>query len=524
MMMKEMIESFTDFPLEICGECTNGLEALEIAKRQKPDIILSDIEMPLMNGFQLARAVRIVCRDIRIIFCSMYNEFEYAKEALYLESYGYVLKPIDPLELKECIRKVTGSIMEKSGVQKENENLRNILELNKPVIVESLLKDIIYGINKNSADIWEKIEYYGIPLRRGIFILGLVEIDDYYEIAGRLSIDRRQLLSLRVYNKVKDRQYGSTDKLATKLDDSHFLLIFSILRDQPKDQAIKSVNEFCECIVADFANTDLSVTMSVSATCNKVEEISKLLEQCNYLMRLKYSLGKGKVIYDSDVPSSTVKPAIDFNTMLKEIRFLLNSGSREEIVGFIHGALDNMPVNVEDQHFRNICFSVVICIQVVVYEQNESFKDIFGDQNLLWEKLMRFETIVDTKNWLCNTLVFINRYFAEKAASREESTVRRIKEYIERNLLSEISLESLAKELYYTPNYLNLIFRKSTGATIFDYIVGCRMEKAREMLHDPRLKLYEIAETLGYSHTAYFSNVFKKYSGMTPKEFRERLI
>ena len=522
-IMREMIGSFKDLELEVCGECSNGLEALEAARRQKPDIILSDIEMPIMNGFQLARNIRKELRDTRLIFCSMYSEFKYAKEALYLESYGYVLKPIDPLELKECICKVTGRIMENSMIQKENENLRSILEENKPVIIESLIKDIIYGMNKNSPDIWEKVEYYGIPLQKGVFLLGFVEIDDYYEITEQLTIEKRQILSMRVYKKIRDFQSDSICSFTTKVDDSHFLIIFSAPPGRPAELVTDSVGEFCERVVADFLNTDISVTMSISSECTRIEEVSSLLEQCMYLMRLKYSLGKGKVIYNSDVPSSTAKTNVDFNEMMKEIRFLLNSGNKKEIEDYIYEIFDKAPANAGMQHFKNICFCVIICVQVVVYEQNESFKEIFDDENLLWEKLMRFETIVDSKNWLYNTLLFVNEYLSAKAASREEAIVRRIKESIEKNLLSDISLASLAHELYYSPNYLNLIFRKSTGGTIFDYIVGCRVKKAMEMLTDPKLKLYEIAEKLGYSHTAYFSNVFKKYAGLSPKEYRERL-
>jgi two-component system response regulator YesN len=113
-----------------------------------------------------------------------------------------------------------------------------------------------------------------------------------------------------------------------------------------------------------------------------------------------------------------------------------------------------------------------------------------------------------------------NLHVKQQENSQNRMLVKNILKYLETQCQTAVNLELLSEQFHYSPNYLNFIFKKETGMTVYDYLTRCRMEKAKQLLADGEKKVYEVAEAVGYTHTAYFSNLFKKHTGQSPKEFR----
>lgn len=526
--LKEILRSFEDMNIRIVAECEDGRQVLDFIRSSPPggmpDIVISDIEMPVMTGFELAGNIMRDFPGIRIIFCSLYNEFEYAREALYLDSYGYILKPVNRDELRACLEKTLGRIDVESRRTKEYEDLKKALYDSRPVLIEDFGKSLVYGLNRNKADIWSKLDFLGLRLDKSAFVLSLTEIDDFDEITRSMSMEQKQILSLKVYERIKRVVEGTQGLLSVKLDDSHFALLYSFQENLSDADRMKQVKAVCSRITYEFEKSDISLSTAVSGSCAEIIGINDLYEQCRYIIRYKYSLGKGKVLYDRDIPSGVKGADLNLNQLQKDIRFLLNSGSEAEINAYVDGLFRNVLPGADEPYCKNLCFSIINCMQVVLQENNESFKAVFSEENLIWEKLLRFETIVDAQKWIANIFVFIRSHLDRRNTSKNEGIIREVKKYVENNYTKDLTLEVISADLYYSPNYMNHIFKQQTGETIFDYITRFKIEKAKEMLADPKVKLYEVAETLGYSHTPYFSSVFKRYTGLTPKEYRERCV
>jgi two-component system, response regulator YesN len=520
--LKELLGTFKDLEIEVIGSCENGNQALEFISKNQPEIIISDIEMPGMNGFEMARIIRKEYPNIKMIFCTLYNQFEYAKTALCLDGYGYILKPVDSNELRECITRVIGLITTQTQQTKENDYLRTILYESKPILIENFIRELVYGLNNDIRDIWDRIEFLKLDIKEGMYSVALLEIDDYEKITSNQTIEQKQIFSVKVYERIKKAASGIRATVLTRIDDFHFVIISNLVKAIEGEECIKVLSEICNKLLREFYQSDISISIAVSSYCKKITEIYNLFEQCNYILRYKYSLGKGKIIHNRDIPSSMICPDINYNAIQKEIRFLLNSGNSEEIGLYIDQLFENIPGNAGEQYLKNFSFCFVICIQTVLSENNDDFKRVFDDDKLIWEKLLKFETILDVRNWLKNLAVFINEYLMKKNSNKNKVTSTEVKRYVEKNYKNDLSLEVISADLFYSPNYLNNIFKQETGDTIYEYVCKYRIEKAKEMLSDPRVKLYEVADSLGYSHTAYFSNVFKKYAGLTPKAYRER--
>ena len=525
--IRSLLTGFMHLDIQITGEAENGLQALELIEESHPDIVISDIEMPLCDGFELARNIRMNYPNTKIIFCSLYDEFEYARQALYFGGYGYLLKPIDPNELEQCIQHVTGKISDESAEQrrsKESEEIRSIFAMYQPVLAENTLKEILYGVPQSSVPgLWDRLAYLGLNLSPGLFGVAYFEIDDFETITRADSFEKRQVFSLRITRRIQENLGSEESPPLVRLDDAHIAVIFNHTTPDPALLS-KRAYDACTRVLVDFLKSDVSLTISLSQPCASMDEIAGLYQQCLYQMKHKYLLGKGKIILPEDVPSTRTAPDLDLNAVLKEVRFLLNSGAYPEINAYVGHLFYNIPRGAGEAYLKNLCFYLVICAQTVLNENNETFDGVFHSEIQIWEKLSGFETIEDATAWIVEIMALCNQYLAGKSSTSNAQIVERVKKYVECNYVKNISLEDMAADLFYSPNYINRIFKQVTGETIFNFASAYRIEKAKEMLLDPRIKLSGVSEALGYSNPAYFSFIFKKATGLTPKEYRERMV
>lgn len=528
--IRSVLTGFSDLNVHTIREAENGFQALEQIEKDAPDIVISDIEMPVCDGFELARAIRIRYPRIKIIFCSLYDEFDYARRALYFGGYGYILKPINPEELKQCILRATGHLTDEALRQRdrqEYETLRKVLDEYRPVLVEDLLRTLIMnGLQTSEASLWERIAYLRIGLAKGAFAVAYVEIDDLEKLASAETFEQRQIFRLKLYRRMEEVLRGEGNLTILPLDDAHFAILINQTEagDVSSSGVHKKVYHCCTKLLAEFAKSDVSLTISVSEPCASLQGVHNLYEQCLYLMKHKYLLGKNKIILPEDVPSTRTTPDFDFNAIQKEVRFLLNSGTAVDIEQFIDQLFRAAPPYANAVYFKNLCFSIVICMQIALTENHEALSDTSNTQTPVWETLLRFETVADASRWIKTILIDNQSLLAVRSQHHNSQMVEKIKKYIESNYTRNFNLDVLAADLFYSPNYLNRIFKQETGETIFEYATTFRMEKAKELLHDPNIKLQGVSEALGYSNPAYFSSVFKKSTGMTLKEYRERYL
>lgn len=524
--IRSLLTSFSHLNIQITGETENGLQALEQIETNCPDIVISDIEMPLCDGFELARNICMHYPEIKIIFCSIYDEFEYARQALYFGGYGYILKPIDPNELEQCIQRVTGQISDETKehrLRQESEEIRSIFGMYQPVLVENLLKEILYGAPQSQLPgLWDRLAYLRSNLSPGVFVVVYFEIDDFETLTRGDSFELCQVFSLRITRRIQEILAGESSAHLVRLDDAHFAVIFNAATaDHPL--LSNRAYDFCNHVLVDFLKSDVSLTISLSQPCGNISEIAGLYQQCLYQMKHKYLLGKGKIILPEDVPSTRAAPDLDFNAILKEVRFLLNSGTCPEINTYVDQLFNNLSLGAGEAHLKNLCYYLVIFTQTVLHENNETFTDVFQSEIQVWDKLNCFETIEDASAWIKEIMSLSYRHLAAKSSTSNTQIVDRVKRYIEYNYVKNISLEEMAATLFYSANYINRIFKQETGETIFNYAYTFRIEKAKEMLLDPKIKLSSVSEALGYSNSAYFGFIFKRATGLTPKEYRERM-
>lgn len=527
--LRLMLEHITDLNITVVGEAENGEDALELALANQVDIVFTDIEMPVCDGFQLAVELRKRLPQTKVIFFSLYDAFEYARRALYFGGYGYLLKPIDPHELETCIKTVLGVIYNEERERRKEAETAEILAMHRqlmPVLKDNLLRNVLLGYSPGeSFRVWDELAYLGIRLERGWFSLALVEIDDFDLITGYDNLDKRRIVGVKIRRYIQadlDNDHNTSLNIhLIPIDDSHYGILFNDASGTPDDLHHAMLRN-CARLLSVFQKTDASITISISDVCDSIEQVRGLFQQCNYQMKYKFMLGKGVIIQAGDIQPGKIPPDLDFNNVLKDIRFLVNALTPAEIQRYITDYFAVVLPTANETQLRTLCLYILICVKTVIEENKESFSSVLGSEERIWEKLHGVETIAEAMEWIKFVLIECNIYIAQKSQSKNAKLVEKVKVFIEENYTSDINLDNLAASLYYSANYINRVFKQITGETIFNYTLAFRMEKAKKMLKDPGIKLSGVSEALGYSNPSYFGMIFKKATGLTPKEYRIR--
>lgn len=227
---------------------------------------------------------------------------------------------------------------------------------------------------------------------------------------------------------------------------------------------------------------------------------------------------KAKKVIDSFYKANV--KIIDLNEMQNDINILLTSSNTSNIKEYVNNLFKDDIFISDEMHIINLCFSVIMCIVSLLKEKNEKLNIFSYSHGLLWKSLLNFKASTDACNLIEDLLIYTNQYLLNNSDNKYSAIAEKIKKFIEKNYLKNITVSTIAEKFDYTPNYISYIFKKCFSKNILDYIIELKIIKAKELLTDKNNKISEIAHVLGFSSTSYFCSVFKKYTLLTPKEYR----
>lgn len=512
--------------IQIVGEAENGQEGIEKAKLLKPDIIIADIVMPQKDGFKMFEEIKCFLPDIKIIFISCYDNFNFVKTALNVNAMGYVLKPIVTGELLDTICKVSGIHLRELQKKKEDEEIKRRLMESLPVLKEQFLKDILFGVCKNEDDLWERNNFLSTGLFPGQFSVLLLELDDYYQKTAELSEENKQMLSLKIREFLSSIKFDLHVKIhisVTSMDKSRFAIILNF--HSSEECASNEITEKISGQIKKAVNSSFNynVTMSISNRTTQILHLHHCYQQCLDALKFKFYLGTDQIIYYSDIyhhNKSLPFQNISMSQLQQDLKYLIMTGNLNEIDQFITNLFAETMFGLDNQYVQYMCLHIISSLQIHLFEMNESLRNIFEDEASVFQKLLRFETIIDLRQWLKNIIWAVSSYLSKKNSTRNIKIIMIIKDFIRTHYNENITINEIAQSVYLSPSYANFIFKKETGYTLIEYLTKIRIDKAKELLKNSLLKVYEIAEEVGYNNTSYFSSVFKENVGMTPLEYR----
>ncbi|MEQ8154312.1 MAG: response regulator [Clostridiaceae bacterium] len=489
----ETIRDYVDWAalgIKIAGTSKNGRDALAKADELKPDIIITDIKMPIMDGVEFSKKLREFNSTSKLIFLTGYDDFSYVKNAFDVEASNYILKPFSMKDLTESINKA------KSELEKDRLASDSI-----KVFAENKFRSILEGKISDTEDA----------------ITSLKKVSEHnftscsYILMAAYSDDK-------ILDDLKHAAL-SIDEYAQVLDYDSFYIIL-INYELIKDTGIEETASEIQRMVTDTFTSHLDILYSESSL--QLPELKNAYDKLISFKDILFYNEKNSIINISKVVK---KPEIfiDIPSMEHKITEVLFSYDQEKVEQVIN---DFFSYITENKLPKNAVFEALFNILLYLWEEFFKFNpDLSAEapaRNVLWNELMECRDIHDAKRLTAEQINNIASHLILKHEDKNQFIIDKIMKFIEKNYSKPITINDVADEVFLSPNYIRNIFKKKTGETFLEYLTTFRMKKAAELLKDKNLKVHEVSNMVGYENVSYFCSIFAKKYLVTPSEYRNK--
>lgn len=528
MVIRRGIKNSIDWEKEgyiFCGEASDGELAYPMIIKEKPDILITDIRMPFMDGLELCKLVKEELPNIKILILSGYDEFDYAKEAIRLGVTEYLLKPISSGKLLEALNGVSESIRrekeDKDLVRKYMEEMRENTEHEK----QKFFEQMIVG-NLSMADALETGKKYEMNLSAGMYNLLLFRFT-----LGEENRKSGELLGEAEYaiKKLTERlEY--VFEFQRDVEGWAFLLMAD--NEEQMSERVKELSKDLEEIMKNYST--IAYFGGIGQPVARLRELEESFREAERALAARFTMELNRIISVEDIRMAQNVDTLDdieitsfgeiekTRTMLEKF---LNNGAEDEIDEFVDVYINELP----EENLKSVLMRqyIIMDAYIVMMSFCEKIEGIEGEMQAQSEELKNsmktIQTLEEIKNYIRMLLKKIIGVRDTISGRRYSDIIEIAKDQIRKTYMSdEISLNTIAAEVGMSPSYFSSIFSKEMGKTFVEYLTEIRMDRAKELLMCSSMKTSEIGYEVGYKDPHYFSYIFKKTQNCTPKEFRAR--
>ncbi|OKP90300.1 response regulator [Paenibacillus sp. P32E] len=524
--------NWTEQGIELIGTADDGDTGLELIKELKPDIVLTDVQMPAMDGIRMAAEVREVLPFAKIVFISGHNDADYLRSALQIHAVDYLLKPIRRKELVSVLSKVTESLdaedRERSRVKEMQVKLAQSLPLLRERFLLSVISDSIHP-----AHIREKLEFLDLPLLSASdYMVVVIMIDDVPQVLDSRSEQDKQLLSYTVLNIIQELIDKQMRGVTFEKQPGEYVGI--LLTPQLEDGATEEAEEvqspeqelllLAESIRGNLRQwLKLSVTIGVGEGVNSLSELPSSYKQARGAADQKWYLGKNRILTMDKLESGDYLQYRYEAEWGERVLSALRSGDWERTLNELEQIFARLEQNRRhgSRYAQNVSLHLILQSGQVMLELNGMTEEWEQKEMEAWKQVMRQETMRDLLHYTAEYLQEVCEYSLLKRSGKSSEVIERVRLLIGQRYAENLSASDIAEGVYLSPTYVRLLFKQETGETLFEYLTKVRIEQAKHMLRNPQNKLYEVCYAVGYTDPSHFSKLFKKITGSTPSAFRE---
>ena len=528
MVIRRGIKNSIDWEKEgyiFCGEASDGELAYPMIIKEKPDILITDIRMPFMDGLELCKLVKEELPNIKILILSGYDEFDYAKEAIRLGVTEYLLKPISSGKLLEALNGVSESIRrekeDKDLVRKYMEEMRENTEHEKQKFFEQMIAG-----NLSMADALETGKKYEMNLSAGMYNLLLFRFT-----LGEENRKSGELLGEAEYaiKKLTERlEY--VFEFQRDVEGWAFLLMAD--NEEQMSERVKELSKDLEEIMKNYST--ITYFGGIGQPVARLRELEESFREAERALAARFTMELNRIISVEDIRMAQNVDTLDdieitsfgeiekTRTMLEKF---LNNGAEDEIDEFVDVYINELP----EENLKSVLMRqyIIMDAYIVMMSFCEKIEGIEGEMQAQSEELKNsmktIQTLEEIKNYIRMLLKKIIGVRDTISGRRYSDIIEIAKDQIRKTYMSdEISLNTIAAEVGMSPSYFSSIFSKEMGKTFVEYLTEIRMDRAKELLMCSSMKTSEIGYEVGYKDSHYFSYIFKKTQNCTPKEFRAR--
>ena len=486
-----------DLSITEVKEAFDGLNALEILDNYEPDIILTDVRMPRLNGIELSFKARELYPNCSIIFMSGYSDKEYLKSAIHLKAISYIEKPIDLYELENSLKTAVSEVQKSKILYK---NIKN-----------NIVLDLINSKSNTEIDVLLSSHYNldtYITLKDRSFVIVFLNLINTFDLDKNLFISDLEKI-INMYN---------IKPLISFINKKQIILNLFLPKN---DNLFINSNEFSSLLYAlnEYINQFTPLYICVGNVTNNIYNINSAYKNLCKVVNSTFFYNYNSIIY---FDKFIELPYVLDNNIYEKFEHALTTEDMDTLISLVNTLTYEIKAfpNTSISYVRDIYYNLLL--KLINFSKDRKI-DLSNslDSNNFFEDILQFNNIFDINYYLLDKINSLFKILDER--NKNDKPILNILRFIHENYFDvNLSLEEISKNIFLTPAHICVIFKDYTNTTVNKYITEYRLDKAKKLLKDPSIKMNEIASKVGYRDGNYFAKTFKKEIGYSPSEYRRK--
>lgn len=504
--------------LQVVGQTGNGLEAISLANELQPDIIFLDIKMPTINGLEVAKKIKNKLKKVKIVITTAYEEFSFAQEAVKIGVTDYLLKPVRPKEIIRILQTLKKEIEQENSRSLEEQRLKQRLAMVMPFLKVGFLNDLLAGRIESAKELEERASFLNFRLLASAVMV--IHIDKFLKVTSNQPELNRQLLKKQIFKIIKKSAKSLPTTLTAPIGGNRFVAVYSP-EEQDTEQIRSNILKLGEKIRSLIkAETPATVSLGIGHYYPEPIDICLSYQEALKALNNRYFIGNNQVIHIQDLEHYH-RSAFPYSYR-KERHFLekVRTGNNEETKEALLELLEKciIPYSNSLETLRSSIAELLVVLSRTLAEIGGDSQDFSAFAYV--QQLSNLNNVEEITKWL---LELVDEALEQNKQTKQDlsnQVVTTAEKYLKENFHRNISLEDISNYVHLSPFYFSRIFKKETGLNFIEFLTKLRIEEAKKLLVTSDEPVVNIANLVGYNEPNYFSRVFRKLVGMTPKQYK----
>lgn len=525
-MISLLIVEDNNFERESLKECINwelvgigniftasdGHEGLEMIKKHHPDIVLTDIKMPRMDGLEMLEQVNKMDIKPKFVFFSAFEDFSYVKQAMRRGAVNYLLKPVNQRELIQTIREVANTIIDEKLNEDERKRYREEYNRYVNMIKINFLKDLILSEQRKKAqDIY--LNMSGVYLKmHAAYRIASVEI--FYHYSEKKDI---HTCNNRITHALSIGSIRSNAECFFN-DAGILIILFHSIKNETDFENIMPLILDTLTTLKEKMNFDYFV--GVSSLSTDITHLNNLYKQSISMLEKRIILGYGHVEYYTGAESNKTTTSDGQGKIDNIIRNVVNRIFTGQEIDSTFEELENTLKMYYSNNMEGIQSVLVKLVSDLISNSLTHGKDKDESEYEIYQNVIKARSLPGALAYVKQLCENIQGKLIANSKNKVDKLIDELIAIINTEYKENITLSYLSKKVFLSANYIRLVFKEKTGVSILDYLLKVRIEKAKKLLAETDLNIGDISSMVGYPNSSYFCTVFKSKTGISPSEYR----
>lgn len=508
--MNHCIEQAKFSNIQVIGMCENGEQALQVAQEIKPDILITDIDMPKINGLDLIKKIIEINPDIQTLIISAYDDFSYAQQAVRLLVSDYLLKEsIEPETLINAIERLEEKVKEKIHQVEELNQWKTIVQKNEFTLKKQWLMDMIYRPADEDKIKVDQANSFGLEFDKKSYIPVIGKVMNTQK-TGNSSDSIVYVLSNKLEKNLSERVECFV------YDDNEFFILFPISKPVRYNDRRKTENSLSRLQEECWQYEKIKIAFVYESPVHHMNALQMVIKKLSELKEEWFYMDELAILKYSSILTKSWTPYYEdqeYSNYFDKLKVAIDLEDEEKAKKLIENWFDPM---IQNRYHPDILKGKIYKLLI---DLEYSYNSVSSKVENVYQEIMELQTITQLKDYLIKFLTILIQSVDTRKKTEKWYIIDAMK-YVDRNLHKKITLEEVSHYLYLTSSYFSRIFKMETGTSFIQYVNQSKMDKAARYLSQTSKNIEEIALKLGYDNPSYFIKSFKKIYHTTPLKYR----